>query len=399
MKLAIIIVSYNVRHYLTQCIDSVIRATRDIDSAIYVVDNHSHDGTADTIRHDYPQVHLTASQHNLGFARANNIAIRNSDSKYVLLLNPDTIVTEDSLRQLLDFMDTHPGAGACGLRMLTVTGKPAPESRRGTPSPMTAFYKMTGLCGRFPLSHRFGRYYMSWLPWNRAARIDIVSGACCMLRREALDQAGLLDEDYFMYGEDIDLSFRLLNAGWQNWYVPATILHYKGESTQHSSFRYVHVFYGAMLIFLRKHYHGLSVLLSFPIKSAIIGSALCALIRTTTVRTRRALGFFRRHRQPAPQLIVVAPEESLRECRRIADDNGLRCATIEGDETTLPEGHLSIIPTLDDGTQYNVVYDTAAYSYTAILRNFASQPHRNITIGTYNPHTRTIITPDETYHA
>ncbi len=399
MKLAIIIVSYNVRHYLSQCIDSVGKATRGTDSAIYVVDNHSHDGTVDAIRRDHPQVRLTASPHNLGFARANNIAIRNSESQYVLLLNPDTIVTEDSLRQLLDFMDTHPRAGACGLRMLTATGTPAPESRRGTPSPMTAFYKMTGLCQRFPLSRRFGRYYMGWLPWDRAARIDIVSGACCMLRREALGQTGLLDEDFFMYGEDIDLSFRLLKAGWENWYVPATILHYKGESTQHSSFRYVHVFYGAMLIFLRKHYHGLSVFLSLPIKAAIIGSALCALTRTTAAHTRHVLGFFRRHRQPAPHLIIIAPEESLRECRRIADCNGLRCTTVEGDEDRLPEGHLSIISTLDDGERYSVAYDISAYSYSTILGNFNRQPRPNITIATYDPRTRTIITPTDTYHS
>lgn len=218
---------------------------------MFVVDNHSRDGSVDYLTDRFPSVNIISSNHNLGFARANNIAIRQCSGDYVLLLNPDTIVGENALDEVVAFMDAHPKAGGVGVCMLKVDGTPAMESRRGFPTPLTAFYKMSGLCARFPKSRRFGHYYMGYLPWSSAERIEVISGAFCMVRHEALDKIGLLDEDFFMYGEDIDLSYRLLKGGYENWYVPARILHYKGESTHKSSFAYVHVFYDAMFIFFR----------------------------------------------------------------------------------------------------------------------------------------------------
>jgi GT2 family glycosyltransferase len=215
-------------------------------------------------------VHFIANKQNVGFACANNQAIRCTDSEYVLLLNPDTVVYENTLRGVLDFMDQHPEAGGAGVRMLTRKGKPAPESRRAIPTPWVAMLKMLGATRR---------YYMSHLSWDEPGQIEAISGAFCMLRRKALDQIGLLDEDYFMYGEDIDLSYRLLKGGWQNWYLPFDIIHYKGESTQKSTFRYVHTFYQAMLIFFRKHYGHLSVFFSLPIQLAIYFRALMALMQ------------------------------------------------------------------------------------------------------------------------
>ena len=172
----------------------------------------------------------------------------------MLLLNPDTLVAEDTLRSCLDFLDARPTVGAVGVRMLNSDGSFAPESRRGLPTPFTSFCKMTGLWTLFPKSRLFGRYYMRYLNPDEANPIEVISGAFNMVRRKALDQIGLLDEDFFMYGEDIDLSYRLLQGGWENYYLPCTILHYKGESTVKSSFRYVNVFYKAMLIFFNKHY-------------------------------------------------------------------------------------------------------------------------------------------------
>src|SRR5574344_1884533 len=154
-----------------------------------------------------------------------------------------------------------------------------------------AFYKMMGLCCRFPQHRSFGHYYMGYLPWDKPAKIEVVSGAFCMIRREALLKVGLLDEDFFMYGEDIDLSYRILKGGYQNYYLPVDILHYKGESTQKSSFRYVHVFYEAMLIFFRKHYSGMSWLISLPIKAAIYAKATLALFQMQIDRARKSLGF------------------------------------------------------------------------------------------------------------
>ena len=157
---------------------------------------------------------------------------------------------------------------------------------------MVSFFKMLGFCNRWPKHPLFGRYYMGFLPWDQPNRIEVVSGAFCMLRRKALDRVGLLDEDFFMYGEDIDLSYRMLKGGYHNYFLPLDILHYKGESTQKSSFRYVHVFYEAMLIFFRKHYAGMSLLLSLPIRTAIYASASVALVRMLAARMRKSLGFF-----------------------------------------------------------------------------------------------------------
>ena len=294
-QLTIVIVSYNVREYLAQCIESVQQAIRGLDAEIFVVDNHSKDDTVQYLQTHYPDVRVMASNRNLGFARANNIAIRQSEGDYVLLLNPDTIVAPDTLRDVVSFMDVHPDAGAVGVRMLQNNGEDARESRRGIPTPMTSFYKMSGLCDRFPKSRRFAHYYMSYLGWDEPQEIEIVSGAFCMLRREALNKVGLLDEDFFMYGEDIDLSYRILKGGYKNYYLPSLILHYKGESTVKSSFRYVHVFYEAMLIFMSKHFPNMSILFSLPIKLAIFVKALLALVKMQVEKIRKSLGLFHPH--------------------------------------------------------------------------------------------------------
>ena len=269
MKLSVVIVSYNVRLLLEECLKSVEKAMTGIDGEIFVVDNRSTDDSVAYLEPRFPNVHFIANKENVGFARANNMAIRLSQAEYVLLLNPDTVVYENTLRESVAFMDSHPEAGGVGVRMLTREGTPAPESRRAVPTPWVAFLKMIGFSRK---------YYMSHLPWDQPGKIEVISGAYCMLRHKALDQVGLLDEDFFMYGEDIDLSYRLLKGGWQNWYLLLDIIHYKGESTQKSSFRYVHVFYQAMLIFFRKHYGNLSILLSLPIQAAIYIRAFMALV-------------------------------------------------------------------------------------------------------------------------
>ena len=270
MKLSIIIVSYNVRTFVAQCLDSVQKASEGLDGVeVFVVDNASADDTVSHIGSHYPWVKLITNDENLGFSRANNIAIRQAEGEYILLLNPDTIVAEPTLRECVSFMDVHPQTGGLGVRMHNADGTVAPESRRAIPSPWVSMLKMLGFTKR---------YYMSHLSWDEPGRIEVVSGAFFMLRRKALDQVGLLDEDFFMYGEDIDLSYRLLKGGWENWYHPSDIVHFKGESTQKSSFRYVHVFYQAMLIFFRKHYGHQSFLFTVPVKLAIYFRATLALI-------------------------------------------------------------------------------------------------------------------------
>ena len=195
-----------------------------------------------------------------------------------MLLNPDTIVAEDTLKGCVDFLDAHPKVGATGVRMLNADGTFAPESRRGLPTPFTSFCKMTGLSALFPMSRTFGKYYRKYLDADEANPIEVISGAFNMLRRKALDEVGLLDEKFFMYGEDIDLSYRMLLGGWQNYYIPYNILHYKGESTQKSSFRYVHVFYNAMLIFFNKHFGKKYYLIGYLIQLAVVFRALLDML-------------------------------------------------------------------------------------------------------------------------
>ena len=268
MKLSIVIVNYNVRPYLEQCLQSVAKALEGIEGEVFVVDNHSDDDSVETVKTQYQWVRLIENSENIGFARANNIAIRQSTGDYVLLLNPDTVVGEQTLREVLRFMEAHPKAGGAGVMMHNADGSLAPESRRALPTPWVSCLKMLGLTKR---------YYMSHLSWDNPGRIDVISGAFCFLRKKALDEIGLLDEDFFMYGEDIDLSYRLLKGGWENWYLPYPIVHYKGKSTQKSDYRYVHIFYKAMLIFFRKHYSHLSIFYAVPVKMAIYFRAAIAL--------------------------------------------------------------------------------------------------------------------------
>lgn len=393
MKLSVVIVSYKVKHYLEQCLLSLKRALDGIESEIYVVDNHSDDGTVEFITARFPEINFISSNHNLGFSRANNVAIRHCMGEYVLLLNPDTIVGEQAIKDVLTFMDAHPKAGGTGVMMLRADGMKAMESRRGLPTPMTSFYKMSGLCARYPAHRRFGRYYMGYLSWDKPERIEVMSGAFCMLRHEAISKVGALDEDFFMYGEDIDLSYRLLKGGYDNWYYPARILHYKGESTHKSSFRYVHVFYGAMLIFLRKHYGHLSIFVTLPLKTAILIKATVSLFRMQMAGIRKSLGFIHPRRNVFAHYLFIGSRKTISQCRQIARRKGLEATFVEGDANRLPQGHKGM--TLPDNMRVNVVYDTEAYSYEHIFGIFAENARDNVFIGTYSPLTRTIITDEE----
>lgn len=257
MKLSIVIVNYNVSYFLEQTLLSVRRAIEKagMPTEVFVVDNNSVDGSVAMVRARFPEVILLENKHNPGFSKANNQAIHQAGGEYVLLLNPDTVVEEDTLRDCADFMDAHPEVGGLGVKMLDGQGRFLPESKRGLPTPLVAFYKIFGLARLFPKSRTFGRYHLGYLDKDKTHPIEVLSGAFMWLRAKALDQVGLLDEDYFMYGEDIDLSYRLLQGGWKNYYFPrARIIHYKGESTKRTSINYVFVFYRAMVIFARKHF-------------------------------------------------------------------------------------------------------------------------------------------------
>ncbi len=370
MKVSVIIVNYKVKYYLAQCLHSVLKAMDGIDGEIIVVDNDSKDDSIDYARELYPQVTFIENKENLGFSCANNIAIRQSKGEYVLLLNPDTIVNEHLLADCITLLDTHPEIGATGVRMLNENGTFAPESRRGVPTPFTAFCKMVGLTSLFPKSRLFGRYYMKYLDEYAATPIDIISGACMFIRKSVLDECGLLDEDFFMYGEDIDLSYRMLKTGKQNYYLPTRILHYKGESTHKNTFRYVYVFYEAMYIFFRKHYASYNWILSVPIRSAIY------LKGGAEFFSRKLRGWLKK---------PMSDQEYLQTVRFLLKGSN---RTIEAMVEICEHNKLAYDVVENDTIQYDyVVFDVDEFSYDQILEELErkSKSKKSITrLGTYS---------------
>ncbi|MBF9237820.1 glycosyltransferase [Hymenobacter sp. BT683] len=288
VKLSVVIVNYNVCYFLEQTLLSVRRAVEKLGQPVevFVVDNNSVDGSVAMVKARFPEAVLIANRDNPGFSKANNQALRRATGQYQLLLNPDTVVEEDTFRACCEFMDAHPDCGGLGVKMLDGQGQFLPESKRGLPTPAVAFYKMFGLAKLMPRSRTFGRYHLGFLSPDETHEIEVLSGAFMLLRKAALDKVGLLDEDYFMYGEDIDLSYRLTQGGWKNYYFPGTrIIHYKGESTKRTSVNFVFVFYRAMVIFARKHFApGRAGLFSLLINAAIWLRAGAAVLERLAVR-------------------------------------------------------------------------------------------------------------------
>lgn len=279
VDLSVVIVNYNVSYFLEQCLHSVLRASENVSCEVFVVDNNSVDGSVEMVKEKFPEVILIANKDNVGFSRANNQAMRIAKGRYVLLLNPDTLVEEDTFVKSVAFMDSHDDAGGLGVKMIDGKGQFLPESKRGLPTPAVAFYKIFGLSALFPKSKIFGQYHLGYLDKDETHEIPILSGAFMLMRKETLDKVGLLDEAFFMYGEDIDLSYRIVLGGYKNYYYPETrIIHYKGESTKKSSVNYVFVFYRAMLIFANKHFSArLAKTYSFLINMAIYLRAFIAI--------------------------------------------------------------------------------------------------------------------------
>ena len=296
MQVSVIIVSYNVRHFLEQCLYALTRATAGIQAEILVVDNASADGSTRYLQPRFPTVIFIENARNTGFAKANNQALGRATGRYILFLNPDTIVAEDSLSKCLQLMETQPATGACGVRMLDGSGRFLPESRRGFPSLQASFYRLSGLAALFPRSQRFARYYMGHLEEKTSHEVEVLAGAFLFVRKAVLDTTGGFDERFFMYGEDIDLSYRIRQAGYKNYYLADTaIIHFKGESTKKDQLQHIRHFYGAMEIFTRKYNH--------PARAGM----LCLFIQVYT-RLRLLLAAGRNGRKPKG----AAPPSSLR---------------------------------------------------------------------------------------
>lgn len=383
MKLSIIIVNYNVRYYLEQCLLSVEKALTGVDGEVFVVDNNSTDDSMSYLKGKFPWVRYIENAENVGFSRANNQALREARGEYVLLLNPDTFIGERTLRECIDFMDKNPQAGMCGVGMLRADGSFAPESRRGVPTPFVAFCKMTGLGSLFPKSRLFGRYYMQYLNKQAINPIEIVSGAFMFIRKAALDKVGLLDEAFFMYGEDIDLSYRVLKAGYQNYYIPTQILHYKGESTKKDSLKYVNAFHKAMVIFFKKHFaHYSAIYSAFITLTVVMKGAMSYLMQKIYAWT---------HKRPKKRMrsyLIVSDGRNLAEMKAIAERHRFKYDVFHSKLGDMPSTDV-----LYRDYDY-IVFDTSRYPFSSILEFFRhDEPNRHRPqIATYIPSNKTIMT-------
>lgn len=281
MELSVIIVNYNVKHFLEQCLLSVYSALAGIDAEVFVVDNASSDNSCAMVKQRFPAVNLIENINNVGFSKANNQAILQSSGKYILLLNPDTVVQEDTFAKCIQFMDNNTDAGCLTVKMIDGKGNYLPESKRGFPSPWVSFFKIFGFTSIFPRSKVFARYYLGHLDKDSTHQIDVLPGAFMFIRKDALNRAGLLDEQFFMYGEDIDLSYRIALTGYKNYYYPdCQIIHYKGESTKKGSLNYVIIFYKAMILFAKKHFKSKNVTaFILLINTAIYFRALLSIVK------------------------------------------------------------------------------------------------------------------------
>ncbi len=298
IDISVIIVNYNVRYFIEQCLISVLKAKQNLNIEIIVVDNASVDNSVSVIESKFPSVHLIANKENVGFAKANNQAIKIARGKYFLLLNPDTLVEEDTLIKIYDFMEKNPDAGALGVKMIDGEGKFLPESKRSVPTITSSLFRFSGLSKLFPKSKIFNKYNLGYLDENEIHEIDVLSGAFMCIRTDILPQVGYLDEAFFMYGEDIDYSYRIRKAGFKIYYFPkTTIVHFKGESTKKSSVKYHNIFYKAMAIFAKKHYGGKTINpLLWIINIAVFGLAVSSyfnkLLRNYFLPILDAISFF-----------------------------------------------------------------------------------------------------------
>jgi GT2 family glycosyltransferase len=257
MQLSVIIVNYNVKHFLEQCLCSVQKAIAGMQAEIIVVDNCSADNSISYLQPKFPAVQFMANEENSGFAKGCNMGLKKAKGRFILFLNPDTLVPEDCFQKCISFLESHADAGALGIKMLDGRGKFLKESKRSFPSPMTSLYKLFGLSKLFPRSKVLSKYHLGYLDENENHEVDVLAGAFMMVKKEVLEKVGSFDEIFFMYGEDVDLSYRIQKAGYKNYYfTESSIIHFKGESTRKGSMNYVRMFYNAMSIFVRKHYSG-----------------------------------------------------------------------------------------------------------------------------------------------
>ena len=370
MDLTIVIVNYRVKYFLEQTLRSVQEAMQGLTGEVLVVDNASGDDSIAFVRERFPDVRFIENTDNVGFARANNQAIMQAQGDYTVILNPDTVVCAESFRGPLQWMREHERCGAIGIRMVDGNGVFLPESKRAFPTPWVSFCKIFGLSTLFPRSPRFAKYHLRYLDDHEPHRIDILSGAFMFCRTSLLKQVGGFDEDFFMYGEDIDLSYRLAQTGCENWYVPVPMIHYKGESTKKDSMRYVRVFYDAMLIFYRKHFPRFNWLFYPIVKLGVVVRASLAMCKRLVKRVLPAKG------DTPDKPWVILSENHMAVTLATGINHYKQAIPAEGD--------------------YNVLIDDSAHSYAQIIDIITRQARKGLDFHIYSSRNQLMISPKMT---
>ncbi|HRO44901.1 glycosyltransferase family 2 protein [Agriterribacter sp.] len=322
--LSVIIVNYNVKYFLEQCLFSVYKAGQHIAMEVIVVDNFSSDGSRAYLEPAFPEATFYWNKENLGFAKACNLGLKHAKGEYILFLNPDTIVGEDCFERCIDFLRSHTQSGALGVRMIDESGSFLKESKRAFPSPAASFFKLSGLAGLFPRSGFFAKYYLGNLDEFQTHEADVIAGAFMMIKKNILDITGGFDEAFFMYGEDIDLSYRIQKQGYKNYYYPGvTILHFKGKSTPQKNIRYVRMFYGAMRVFVNKHYGKRKAgVYNFCIQTAIWLRGAIAHLLYLVQNNVNAIK--KRNLESALEVLIIGEEERYNQVLTVMNDTNSR---------------------------------------------------------------------------
>ncbi len=371
MDLTVVIVNYRVKYFLEQTLRSVEEAIRGLSAEVIVIDNASGDDSLQYAKERFPKCVFIANRENVGFARANNIGIRMAQGEFTLILNPDTIISPKAVGDCMAWMRSHDRCSAIGAHMIDGDGVFLPESKRAFPTPWVSFCKIFGLSSLFPRSRWFAKYHLRYLDEKQPHHVDILSGAFMFCRTGLLKEIGGLDEDFFMYGEDIDLSYRLVLAGGENWYVPTTIIHYKGESTKKDSMRYVRVFYDAMLIFYRKHFPGMRWMFYPFIKLGVGVRAGMAVIKRLFNRMLKPLR------------------------RKGAADDGLPWVILSDDSVTVSfaTGHNHFKTRIPGQGSCHVLIDDASYNYGEIIDVIATNARAGVDFHIFSPRNGVVISP------
>lgn len=380
-RITTVIVNYRLKYFLEQTLLSVREAYTNIPGQTIVIDNNSGDDSIEFLRPRFPEVKFICNSHNVGFAKANNQGFALADTEFILVLNPDTIIGKETLKDAVDWMDNHLDCASIGVRMVDGNGNFLPESKRSFPSIWNSFCKLFGLSSIFPQSRTFARYHLRYLDEMSTHKVPVLAGAFMLLRTSIVKKIGGFDEDFFMYGEDMDLSYRMMTEGCYNYYLPTPIIHYKGECTKTNSINYIKVFYEAMLIFYRKHYRRNGWLCKSLIYSAIgLRSCISAIYKKILSPIGK---LFKHNSKDATTFIVSTRPDSI---INILGKEGFSSKDLNIIDSLnyLPENHTSAV---------NIILDDRENDYNTIIKSIIAHCHKKRRFHIFSGRNNIIISP------